>query len=143
MINLNLKKFIFGVVISLLCFIIAFMIAFNLSYDTKYLKECGYSIKDIPKTIAVSLNLSKGFIIGKNEYGGTIFIGDEEYEIYENMLTEMGYYEIYRMGLLGFYSENINDEFEQSDFTIMNSGYYHWFRVYEISNETILNECLN
>lgn len=86
--------------------LVAFIFLVECGKIYKDLQKYDFTIQNIPKTMAVSLNLNDGFIIGKNEYNRTIFIGNKNADVYTDMFAEMGYYEIDQMGLVGFYSMN-------------------------------------
>ena len=99
----------------------------------KYLKEYGYSAYALPQTLAVYFGLSNGFTVYEIPDSETsVFIGRHDY-IYEELFNKYGYYEIDRMGLVGYYKKNDSTS-EYYDFGIgSQNDLCHWFRIYRIS----------
>ena len=100
----------------------------------KYLREYGYSANYLPQTLAVYYGLSNGFTVyDKPDSDVCVFIGRHAY-IYEDLFNKYGYYEIDRMGLLGYYGK-AGDNGNGASFELMSHDEWcHWFRVYSISN---------
>ena len=70
-----------NVVIIITIFLFLDYFIFTLININNYLNEYGYTIKELPKTVAVYFHLSKGFTVkqtGDNKY---VFIGRHDYII--------------------------------------------------------------
>ena len=119
------KKKIFIVIIAVI-FLVYFI--FTLISINHYLNKYGYSVRELPKTIAVYFHLSKGFTVEQTEDGKSTFIGRSNY-IYDNVLKKKGYYESDRHGESGIYTKNENGKLYRLN--LLNSNNWcHWFRIY-------------
>lgn len=100
----------------------------------EYLKEYGYGVDELPKTLAVYCHLSKGFTVEKEESGDSIFIGREDLLFYTYFVEKHGYKcEQYGSTLSFIESNSKNQEW---DFSITaTEDWCHWFRVYIIDND--------
>lgn len=121
------------IIIAILLFLAYFV--FTLININHYLNEYGYTIKELPKTVAVYFHLSKGFTVKQTRDNKYVFIGRHDY-IYNNVLKKKGYYEHDRAGDMAIYTKNNDDG--QSTLSILNSSdWCHWFRVYKITGGKI------
>lgn len=121
------------IIASLLLFLLYFIV--TLIGINHYLNEYGYGINELPKTVAVYFNLSKGFTVEQKEDGESVFIGRHDY-IYEDLLKKKGYYETDRYGAMGLYTKNEKGEETRIDILSTND-WCHWFRIYIIDGAKI------
>lgn len=123
--------------IIIIVFILLFMAYFivTLININHYLNKYGYSIKELPKTVAVYFHLSKGFTVEQNEDGSSIFIG-RHYYIYDDVLNKKGYYESDRLGLLVVYTKNGTKESSKLNL-LSTDDWCHWFRIYKMDGAKI------
>ena len=100
----------------------------------KYLKEYGYGVDELPKTLAVYFHLSKGFTVEEKVNGDSIFIGRENLTVYNYFAAKHGY-KNEQYGLTLAYKQS-NSKKEVWDFSITaTEDWCHWFRVYIIDND--------
>lgn len=124
-----MKKILMALVICILLYLTV-----TISGTLHYLKEYGYGINELPKTLAVYFRLSNGFTVEENrETGNSRFIGNHDY-IYKKLLKKHGYYEFDRMGLVGYYNQSGNETDEQTFAIVSGKDWCHWFRIYSISD---------
>ena len=126
-----IRKIITFVTIILLIYFIFTLISIN-----HYLNKYGYSIKELPQTVAVYFHLSKGFTVQQTENNKSTFIGRHD-DIYEKLLKKQGY-KADRYGAGVFYTKNENGK--QIKLSIIGtSSWCHWFRVYMLDGAKIEN----
>ncbi|MCI8641290.1 MAG: hypothetical protein HFJ59_05415 [Clostridia bacterium] len=126
---------IYKKVIILFAFLFLAYFVFTVINIKYYLKEYGYSIKELPKTIAVYFHLSKGFTVEQNENDKSIFIGRHNY-IYDNVFKKNGYYNSERLGNSVIYIKNENGK-QIRLYVLSTDDWCHWFRIYKIEGAKI------
>lgn len=100
----------------------------------KYLKEYGYGVDELPKTLAVYFHLSKGFTVEKEESGDSIFIGREDLTTYTHFAEKRGYKSEQYGSMIAYIQSNSKNE--EWDFSITaTEEWCHWFRIYIIDND--------
>lgn len=123
------KKLIIVLIISIVVFLILW-VGYTLYQISYYLKEYGYGMNELPKTVAVYFHLSKGFTVEEvEETGASIFIGRHNY-IYDDVLKKKGYEQIDRNGTLIIYKNKDGSIIKIGE----QSEWCHWFRVYVITD---------
>lgn len=121
--NKLIKKIVFSIVILILVYFIFTVISIN-----HYLNKYGYSVRELPKTVAVYFRLSNGFTVQQTDDNKSTFIGRANY-IYDEVLNKKGYYELERYGNSGIYIKNENCKLYRLDL-LNSSNWCHWFRIY-------------
>lgn len=123
------RKITIGIVLLFLIYFIFTLISIN-----HYLNEYGYSISELPKTVAVYFHLNSGFTVKQTEDNKFTFIGRTD-DIYENFLKKEGY-KIERYGASVIYTKNENGKQIRISIVGTNS-WCHWFRIYIIDGAKI------
>ena len=100
----------------LIVLVIFFIITEGCIY--RYLKLYGYGIDELLGTTLVYFHLSQGFTVNSwDEH--SVFIGRHDY-IYDEMFEKNGYYQVDRMGEVGFYHKAV----QPFDFNIISTPLY-------------------
>lgn len=124
-----IKKIIMCIVLLFLVYFIFTLISINY-----YLNKYGYSVRELPKTVAVYFHLSKGFTVEQTEDGKYIFIGRHD-DIYEEILKKEKF-EADRYGASVLYTKY--EDGKQIRLSIVGTNYWcHWFRIYRLEGTKI------
>lgn len=107
-------------------------ICVNSAIIYNYLREYGYGINELPKTVAVWMRVSAGFTVAESD-NADFFIGRSYSGYYKKMCEKKGYY-VEQMGR-DMTATNSQKRYESIYFGPDIDVWCHWFRLYEICSD--------